>query len=67
LAGSRYHGLFLENVIFLEQQFSTFRKSSLLESFPFLESFPRYWRAADTLNGSLESFKKSKNKHFVHN
>jgi hypothetical protein len=26
-----------------------------------------YWREADTLNESLESFKKSKNKHFVQN
>jgi hypothetical protein len=33
----------------------------------FKKVFSGYQRAADTLNESLESLKKSRNKHFVHN
>jgi membrane-bound acyltransferase YfiQ involved in biofilm formation len=66
-AGSRYYGLFLENILFLERLSILERKWLFLERFIFLERFFGYWRATDTLNESPKSFKKSRNKRFVHN
>jgi hypothetical protein len=47
--------LFLESLIFLERKIL------------FLESFQGYRWAANGLNESPESFRLSRNKHFVHN
>jgi hypothetical protein len=56
----------LENFLFLERKFHIFVFLFLESFFLFLE-FSGYRRAADTLNESRESFKKSINKRFVHN
>jgi hypothetical protein len=45
--------------------FHFLKESYLLKSI--FRKFSGYQRADDTLNESPESFKKSRNKHFVHN
>jgi hypothetical protein len=52
----------------LERVFSNFGKEIFyFKNLFFLKKFSGYRRVANTLNESLESFKKSRNKHFVHN
>jgi hypothetical protein len=52
--------IYLKLSIFIEEIFY-YRKKL------FLESFSECRQAADTLSKSPKSFKKSRNKHFVHN
>ena len=56
----KLHAIFRKKILFLE--YLIIRRKNLL-----LESFSGYRRAADTLNESPKSFKKSRYKRFVRN